>query len=124
MYNVVMRETNVVVVDVLMYTTGAADLFNDVLRLVRGSGFLVIPGFYEQELDHVKLDRLIVQNGTLIGSACIPNIVPKVLDMLSSGHTRLKPMITDRFPFSKVLDAYNAVEERNDSRVKVMVDFE
>jgi len=124
LYDVVMRETNGIGMDVVMDTTGAADLFNDTLYLMRGSGFLVIPGFYEQDLNHVKLDRLIVRNCTLVGSAGMPNTGPKVLDLLSSGHTRLKPMITDRFPFSQVLDAYRAVDERNDSRVKIMVDFE
>ncbi|MCL1855445.1 MAG: alcohol dehydrogenase catalytic domain-containing protein [Clostridia bacterium] len=124
LFDVVMRETNGIGMDVVMDTTGAAELLNDSLYLLRGSGFLVIPGFYEQELNHVKLDRLIARNCTLVGSAGMPNIGPKVLDLLSSGHTRLKPMITDRFPFSQVLDAFRAVEERNDSRVKIMVDFE
>ena len=33
-------------------------------------------------------------------------------------------MLTDRFPFSRVMDAFEAVTARNDTRVKVMVDFE
>ena len=33
-------------------------------------------------------------------------------------------MLTDRFPFDQVMEAFEAVTARNDTRVKVMVDFE
>ena len=44
--------------------------------------------------------------------------------MIASGKLNLLPMLTDRFPFDKVIDAFDAVTARNDTRVKVMVDFE
>lgn len=119
----VMRETGGRGMDVVMDTTGAPELFNEALMLLRGSGTLVIPGFYEQELNHVKLDMLISRDCTLVGAAGTPNIGRKVLDLLAYGHTRLLPMLTDRFPFQEAEKAFRAVDERNDSRVKVMVDF-
>ena len=124
LYDVVTRETDGRGMDVIMDTTGAADLFNDDLRMLRGSGFLVIPGFYERELKNVQIDRLIARDCTLVGAAGTPNMGRKVLDLLSCGHTRLLPMITDRFPFSRAKEAFRAMEERNDSRVKIMLDFE
>ena len=36
----------------------------------------------------------------------------------------LTPMLTDRFPFERVTEAFDAVTARNDTRIKVMVDFE
>lgn len=47
-----------------------------------------------------------------------------MLALLESGKLSLRPMLTDRFPFSEVKKAFAAVTERNESRVKVMVDFE
>ncbi len=123
LYDVVMRETNGWGMDVILETTGDPDLFNEVLTMLRPSGFLVIPGFYEQDLKNVKLDRLIVKNCTLIGAAGTPQMGPMILDMLSYRHIDLGPMITDRFPFSQVEEAFAAVTSRNDSRVKVMVEF-
>jgi threonine dehydrogenase-like Zn-dependent dehydrogenase len=32
-------------------------------------------------------------------------------------------MITDRYPFAKIKEAFRAVKEKNDTRVKIMVDF-
>jgi L-iditol 2-dehydrogenase len=124
LYDVVMRETNGRGMDVVLDTTGDAAIFNDVLLLLRASGHLVIPGFYEQDLANVKLDRIIARNCTLVGAAGTPQMGPLILDMLSNGHIDLGPMITDRFPFSRVSDAFAAVTARNDSRVKVMVEFE
>jgi len=73
LYDVVMRETSGRGMDVIMDTTGAAELFNDDLHMLRGSGFLVIPGFYEQDLKNVQIDRLIARDCTLVGAAGTPN---------------------------------------------------
>ena len=124
LYDIVMRETNGFGAEIVMDTTGAPELLNDSMLMLRGSGALVIPAFYEQELNHIKLDRLITKNCLLIGAAGTPNENNKVLRLLQMGKLSLKPMITDRFPFSRCVEAFDAVTARNDSRVKVMVDFE
>lgn len=123
-YDVVMRETNGRGMDIVMDSTGAPELLNDSMLMLRGSGKLVIPAFYEKVLDGIRLDRLIVKNCTLIGAAGTPNMSGKMLSLMQSGKLSLRPMLTDRFPFSQVKEAFDAVTARNESRVKVMVDFE
>ena len=122
--DVVMRETAGRGMDIVMDSTGAPELLNDAMFMLRGSGSLVIPAFYEQVLNGVKLDRLIVKNCTLIGAAGTPNMADKMLAMMETGRLNLLPMMTDRFPFAEVKEAFGAVTARNESRVKVMVDFE
>ena len=119
----VMEHTSGKGADIVLDGTGAPEFFNDSMLAVRSSGKLVIPGFYEQELNHVKLDRIIARNVTLIGAAGTPNMGRKILSLMELGRLDLTPMITDRFPFSDVVTAFDAVTKRNDSRVKVMVDF-
>ena len=123
LYDIVMRETEGRGMDIVMDSTGAPELLNDSMLMLRGSGSLVIPAFYEKVLNGILLDRLIVKNCTLIGAAGTPNITPKILALMSSGKLDLSPMLTDRFPFEKVFDAFDAVTARNDTRIKVMVDF-
>ena len=123
LHGAVMRETGGKGADVILETTGDPELLNDIFLMLRSSGTLVIPAFYEQELNHVLLDRIIVRNCTLVGAAGTPNMGRKILDMLSNGRVSLKPMITDRFRFSDVGKAFEAFGARNDSRVKIMVDF-
>lgn len=121
--DVVMRETNGKGADVVMDTSGDVSIFNDVMMMVRSSGTLVVPAFFERPLDNVLLDRLIVRNCTLVGAAGTPNMGRKILDLLSNGHVKLSPMITDRFPFEEVKTAFEMISARNDSRIKIMVDF-
>lgn len=120
---VVMRETNGRGMDVVLDTTGAVEMFNEILELLRPSGTLVIPGFYEHDIPNAKLDRLISRNCMLIGAAGTPNMGPKILDMMANGHVSLKPMITERYPFEQVEEAFAAVKAHNDSRIKILVDF-
>ena len=124
LYDVVMRETDGRGAGIVMDSTGAPEILNDAMLMLRGSGKLVIPAFYEQLLNGIKLDRIIVKNCTLIGAAGTPNQGDRILGLLESGKLDLRPMITDRFPFDRVMEAFDAVTARNDTRVKVMVDFE
>jgi L-iditol 2-dehydrogenase len=123
LYDVVMRETNGRGMDVVLDTTGAPALVNQSVALTRSSGFIGLPGFYEQRINDFAIDNIIVRNCTLLGSGGAPDMQRRILDMLTNGHIDLKPMITDRYPFTQVLEAFKAVKEKNDTRIKIMVDF-
>ena len=49
--DIVMRETDGPGMDIVMDSTGAPELLNDAMFMLRGSGSLVIPAFYEQVLN-------------------------------------------------------------------------
>ncbi|MDR1506428.1 MAG: alcohol dehydrogenase catalytic domain-containing protein [Treponema sp.] len=119
----VMRETNGRGADVVMDSTGAPGLLNLSVSLTRSSGCIVLPGFYEQPVNNFALDNIIVRNCVLIGGAGAPDMQRRILDLLERGHIDLKPMITDRYPFEKIKEAFAAVGEKNDTRIKIMVDF-
>ena len=123
LHDVVMRETNGRGMDIVMDTSGAVEMFNDLAKMVRGGGYLVIPGFYEKPIPSANLDDLIVRDCTIVGAAGTPNMGRPILDLLTNRHVDLSPMITDRFPFSDVLEGFKAVRARNESRIKVMIDF-
>jgi L-iditol 2-dehydrogenase len=123
MYDIVMRETDGRGMDIVMDTSGDPSIFNDVMLLLRPSGTLVIPGFYERALKEVHIDRLIVQNCTLVGAAGTPNMGRKVLDLLSNRHISLKEMITDRFHFEDAQEAFEAISARNDRRIKILLEM-
>jgi threonine dehydrogenase-like Zn-dependent dehydrogenase len=119
----VMRETGGRGADVVMDGTGAPGLLNLSVSLTRGSGYLVLPGFYEQHIKNFSIDTIIVRNITLVGTGGATDMQRRILDMLSLGRIDLKPLITHRYPFDQVLDAFKAVSTKNDSRVKIMIDF-
>ncbi|MDR2144428.1 MAG: zinc-binding dehydrogenase, partial [Treponema sp.] len=119
----VMRETGGHGADVVLDTTGSGDLISLSIALTRSSGHIVFPGFYERLLDDFAIDNVIIRNITLIGSAAAVDMQRQILDLLGQGHINLKPMITDRYPFANVKEAFAAVKEKNDTRVKILVDF-
>jgi L-iditol 2-dehydrogenase len=119
----VMRETKGRGADVVMDSTGSPDLLNLSVVLTRASGYLVLPGFYEQLINNFAIDNIIVRNLSLIGGAGAPDMQRRILDLLERGYIDLKPMITDRYPFAKIKEAFAAVKEKNNTRVKIMVDF-
>lgn len=120
---VVMRETNGRGMDIILDTTGNAGIFNETVRLLRGSGTIVIPGFYGELIEKADIDYLVSHNCTLAGAAGTPNMGRKILDLLGTRKICLSPMITERYPFSKVQEAFDAVKCHNDWRIKIMIDF-
>lgn len=122
--DVVMRETNGRGMDIILDSTGNPDLFNDMLDLLRPSGTIVIPGFYEQPIKNADIDKLISRNCTLIGAAGTTNMGRKILDMLENGLVNLAPMITEHYSFDNAIEGFEAVKKHNDSRIKIMIDFD
>jgi len=119
----VLRETGGKGADAVLDTTGDPSILHEALEMVRISGALVIPGFYEATVPNFPIDRLVIKNATMIGAAGTPNMGRMILDMMANGHVSLAPMITHRFPFAEAAAAFRAVEELNDSRVKILVEF-
>lgn len=121
--DIVMKETEGEGIDIILDTTGSQEIFNETIHLLRGSGTIVIPGFYEHPVQEADIDYLISHNCTLVGAAGTPNMGRKILDLLGRGRLSLKPMLTQRYPFSKVKEGFEAVKTYNDRRIKIMIDF-
>jgi len=45
------------------------------------------------------------------------------VDMISSGKVKAMPLLTDRFPFEKYLEAYQYIEKQGDKTLKVIIDL-
>jgi len=119
--DVVMEQTGGRGPDVILDTTGDVTMLNDLMLILRAGGDLVIPGFFEQPVPDVRLDRLITKNCRLIGAAGQGGLSPRILDMLGNGRLSLKPMITEYYDFDQAEEAFAAMKSHNDSRVKIMM---
>ena len=123
LHEAVMRETGGIGADVVLDSTGAPELFNGLVLTARTGGYLVIPGFYEQPVHNVSLDNIVSRSVRVVGAAGMKRLSLRILNMMEYGRVKLGPIITDRFPFSRALEAFAAVKERNDRRIKIMLDF-
>jgi threonine dehydrogenase-like Zn-dependent dehydrogenase len=48
---------------------------------------------------------------------------PIAVDMIAQGRIDVTPLITHRFPFHRVQEAFETFAERRDGAIKVLVDF-
>jgi len=121
--SVVMRETNGMGTTIVLDATGAPELLNLSASLAQSGGHIVLPGFYEQPINGFAIDNVIVRSCTIVGAAGEKDIQRRILDLLTNGHVDLSPMITHRYPFSRIPDAFEAMKKEGATRCKIMVDF-
>ena len=121
--SVVMRETNGMGTDIVLDATGAPELLNLSVSLARALGYIVLPGFYEQPVNGFAIDNVIARGCTIVPAVSVRDIQRRILDLLANGQIDLGPMITHRYPFSKILEAFEAMEKNNTARCKIMIDF-
>ncbi len=48
----------------------------------------------------------------------------KAIELADSGKVQLKPLISQRFPFQKYLDAYKYIDENRETTMKVLIDVQ
>ena len=48
----------------------------------------------------------------------------KAIELADSGKVQLKPLISQRFPFQKYLEAYKYIDENRETTMKVLIDVQ
>ena len=106
-------------VDVVLDTVGG-DRFTDSLRSLREDGRLVVVGFTGGSIPEVKVNRLLLNNTSVVGAGWGAYVMSKPelsaeiqaeLDgMIESG--AVKPIVGARFPLERAADAMNLIDSR------------
>jgi len=104
----------------VVYDPVGGERFTDSLRSLRPGGRLLVIGFAGGEIPQVKVNRLLLNNTSVMGVAWpewvrghpeAPPVVAQGLQRLwDSGHVR--PIVGEVFPLERGADALRAIEER------------
>jgi len=104
----------------VVYDPVGGDRFTDSLRALRPGGRLLVVGFAGGAIPHVKVNRLLLNNTSVMGVAWpewvrghpgAPPLVAEGLQRLwDSGHVR--PIVGEVFPLERGADALRAIEQR------------
>jgi len=102
--------------DLVVDCTGSAGGFDEALRLVRPRGTIVLKSTVASKAS-LNLAPLVINEITVVGSRCGP--LQKALDLLQQRRVEVARLITDRYPLSGGLAAFDAAATR--SAVKVLL---
>lgn len=94
--------------DVAVEATGRRDGFRDALRALRPRGTLVMKSTYAGELT-LDASEVVVNEIRLVGSRCGP--FPPALRLLARKSVRVEPLIHDRFPLDRGIEAFERARE-------------
>jgi L-iditol 2-dehydrogenase len=108
--------------DLVIDCAGGDDTFDQSLRMAKPGGKVLLVAFYRgpvtADVAHAARRNLTIftergEGGTSVGRA---------LALLGAGKIRAKPLVTHRFPLSRVHEAFEVYEQRIGDPVKVVLE--
>ena len=114
--------------DVVIEAAGEVDAINLTPQLVKVGGHLLffgVPRARDFEFDFWTLFRKYCYTTTSGASAFEPGrkSFRMALDLIAQGEIDVSPMLTHRFPFERVLEAYELARTRDDRVIKVVIEM-
>ena len=106
--------------DVVMEVAGGSDTFQLAWRCARPNAIVTIVAMYDKPqilpLPDMYGKNLIFKTGGVDGCDC-----EEILDLIAHGKIDTTPLITHRFPLSRIEEAYDVFENRKDGVIKVAI---
>ena len=100
--------------DIVVEATGTPHGLATASELVRPRGTIILKSTYHGK-NPIDMTALVINEVSLIGSRCGP--FPKALQLLNERRVDVEPMITERYPISRGLDAIQHAAERGALKV-------
>ncbi len=110
-------------IDRVIETSGAAELLVASFDLVRAGGAVAAVAFYDKTIDRMEIDKLVFGNITLRGASGSTGMYQPVLSLMASGALDITPLISGRYLFKDILQGYHDMKDKNNIRIKWLVDF-
>lgn len=108
--------------DVVLEVAGGSDTFECAWRAARPNATVVIVAMYDSPqtlpLPEMYGKNLSFRTGGVDGSHC-----GDIMDLIASGRVDASCLITHRFPFSYIEEAYDLFSDRRDGVMKVAINF-
>ena len=114
--------------DVVVEAAGEVSAINLAIDLVRQNGDILYFGYPRQVTIPFNFDLLFhscVRAQAVVGATVEPNqpSTRMAVDLIANGRIDVSPLITHRFPFADVLDAYELHRTRGDKCVKIVIEM-
>ncbi len=110
-------------IDMALETSGAPVCFLQAVDSLAKGGKLSVISFYESELNHLSIDKIVEKELTISGAFGCYGIAEATKNILEESHIDLTPIITYRVSFEQCLDVFLHQKEIKKNNIKVMVHF-
>lgn len=117
----VMRETEGLGAQAVLETSGAPDCLLSGVNSTRAKGRVTSVAFYEQPLDGLNIDSLVMRGVSLQGMYGHPGVMEELLLLLGAGKLNLRPLITHVYPFHEAPEVFRRVHEKADTKIKMLI---
>ncbi|WP_150306544.1 zinc-dependent alcohol dehydrogenase [Planctomonas psychrotolerans] len=97
---------------------GVADSFGNLAN----GGRLVVVGLNGLGALPIDLDRVVINDQTIVGSLGSPGVWPQALELLSSGRVHPALLVSDRFPLSEFDDAIDRMRAHSSGKILILPD--
>jgi len=108
--------------DLILECVGGQKTIEQAVAVARKGTDIVVVGVFGQK---PSVDLGLVQDRELRLTGTLMYQEPdwrQAIAMAAEGKVKLEPLVTDRFPFERYLDAYHLIESNRDRAMKVMID--
>ena len=114
--------------DVVIEAVGEDDTINLCIELCKQDGFMLqfgVPHSKTFAVDYYEMFRKCLTLKSVVGAASEPNhqATRTALKMIARGDVDVAPILTHRFPFEQVIEAYELQRVRTDGAVKILIDM-
>jgi len=107
-------------VDVVIDASGAIPAILQALDIVKPGGRIVLVGYPTKDVQ-LPLTKVIAKELDLRGIHRYANVFPTAIRAVSSGKAVVKPFVTHRFPFDKILEGFKTHIKKIGNPMKIQI---
>ena len=109
--------------DLILECVGVQDTITQAVNYARKGSTIVVVGVFGK-IPEVNLGFVQDRELSLVGTLMYQKMdYERAIDLAANGKLQLGPMVTQRFPFKRYLDAYEMIEGSHGEYMKVMIDL-
>jgi L-iditol 2-dehydrogenase len=109
-------------VDRIIEASGSIDLLQDSLGLIRPNGIISMVAFYEKMIPNFDVDKFVFSAGIMRAVGGSLGMYGPVLSLMAAGMLDPTPLITSRRPHREAGLALKDMQDKNDTRIKIMLE--
>ncbi|MFX1452995.1 MAG: zinc-binding dehydrogenase, partial [Promethearchaeota archaeon] len=111
-------------IDVVFEASGATEAIQKALEVAKRGGKIIQIGVPHEEFIPLPLAKIIDNQIDLMGSFRYANTYPIAISLLEKKQVNMKKLITHRFSFDQVKQAFEFIRTSNEPIIKVMINFD